>query len=307
MQTNILATLVDASTLNGWLTTERVLGILRASIVLVGAAGVAWGLRRAVVRLIGTHWSRQQVVVSRRVITYFVWGVAGTTALREVGFELSILLGAAGAVTFALGYASQKSISQLITGLFIIAEQPFVIGDTITVAGVTGEVLSIDLLSIKLRTGDNLFVRVPNEILLNGPVINNSHYTIRRLDIDLGVSYREDISRVSRVLFEVADKNPLCLEEPRPLFIFGGYGESSLKMQFCVWGRSAVFLDLKNSMYESIKKAFDAHGIEMPYPHRALVPGAGRDTLSLDLTRSAGPSEGPAQPRAQAAEKAVQG
>jgi small-conductance mechanosensitive channel len=283
---SVFSSVVDASTLNGWLTTERLFGILRAVILILVALVIAPLLRRAIIRILGSRWSRQQEAIARRVITYFVYGVAGITALREVGFDLSILLGSAGVVAFAVGYASQKSISQVITGFFIIAEQPFVLGDVITVAGTTGEVLSIDLLSIKLRTADNLFVRIPCEMLLNGPVINNSFYPIRRLDIEINVSYREDISRVSKVLYEVADKNPLVLEEPRPLFIFDRYASSSLKMLFCVWGRKETFLDTKNSMYEGIKRAFDAENIEMPYPHTALVPGAGAKSLAMSFTQS---------------------
>jgi small-conductance mechanosensitive channel len=137
-------------------------------------------------------------------------------------------------------------------------------------------------------------------MLLNGPVTNASHYAIRRLDIDLGVSYREDISRVSRILYEVASKNPLVLEEPKPLFMFNGYGESALKMQFCVWGRREVLLDMKNSMYEGIKQAFDAQGIEMPYPHRALVAGAGSDSLAVNIARAEAPAQEPSKNTTQA-------
>jgi small-conductance mechanosensitive channel len=278
---SVFSALGDAFTLNGFLTAARIADIARGLIVMLVAVMVAPLLRRGIVSVLGSRWTTQQVAICRRAVTYIVYGVAGLTALREAGFRLDFLLGSAGVVAFAVTYSSQKSLSQVITGIFIIIEQPFVLGDTITVAGITGEVLSIDLLSIKLRTADNLFVRVPSEMLLSGPVTNASHYTIRRLDIELGVSYREDISRVSRVLYAVADKNPLVLEEPKPLFSFSGYGESALKMQFCVWGRRESFLDMKNSMYEGIKKAFDAQGIEMPYPHTALVVGAGRESLAV--------------------------
>jgi len=286
---SIMSALVAFFTANGLLTKSLVGGIIRGLIVLAVATVVVPLLRRSILTVFGGRWTLQQSAIARRAITYIVYGAACLTALNEVGFDIKYLWGSAGVVAFAVTYSAQKSLSQVITGLFITMEQPFVVGDTITVAGVTGELLSIDLLSIKLRTADNLFVRVPSEMLLNGPVTNASHYTIRRLDIELSVSYREDISRVSRVLFAVADKNPLVLEEPKPLFIFGGYGESALKMQFCVWGRRESLLDMKNSMYEGIKKAFDAQGIEMPYPHTALVAGAGREALSVTVLN--GPQE----------------
>lgn len=280
---SIWTSLRGASTFNGWLTPTHAFGLFKAACILVVAATIAPTISRRLVQLIASRLSRQQHSITRRAVSYAIYGIGMLTALGQIGIDVTYLVGSAGIVAVGLAYASQKSVSQLISGVFIIAEQPFVIGDTITVAGTTGEVLSIDLLSTKLRTGDNLYVRIPNEMMLGGAVTNTSHYPIRRLDMDINVSYREDISRVSQVLFNVADKNPLGLEEPKPLFIFGGYGDSALKIQFCVWGRRENLLDLKNSMYEGIKKAFDAHGIEMPYPHTALVPGAGLEALKISM------------------------
>ena len=75
-------------------------------------------------------------------------------------------------------------------------------------------------------------------------------------------------------MHDIAEKNPLCLEEPKPLYIFQGYGESSLNIQFSVWAKRENFLDLKNSIYEEIKNAFDEHDIEIPFPHRTLYTGS---------------------------------
>ena len=141
-------------------------------------------------------------------------------AMRELGFSLAVIMGAAGVLTVALGFASQTTASNLISGLFLIGERSFEIGDLIRVGTTTGEVLSIDALSVKLRTFDNLFVRIPNESLIKSEVTTLTRFPIRRLDLLLGVAYKEDIGRVQKVLTEVADRNPLCLDEPPPLFIF---------------------------------------------------------------------------------------
>jgi small-conductance mechanosensitive channel len=85
-------------------------------------------------------------------------------------------------------------------------------------------------------------------------------------------------------LFEVADKNPLCLEEPKPLFIFQGFGDSSLNIQFSVWAKRENFLDLRNSLQLEIKAAFDENGIEIPFPHRTLYTGSATDPFPVYLT-----------------------
>jgi small-conductance mechanosensitive channel len=138
------------------------------------------------------------------------------SAMREMGFSLAVIMGAAGVLTVAIGFASQTTASNLISGLFLIGERSFEIGDIIKVGNTTGEVLSIDALSVKLRTFDNLFVRIPNETLIKSEVTTLSRFPIRRLDLQLGVAYKEDIEQVRKVLMAVADSNPLCLDEPSP-------------------------------------------------------------------------------------------
>lgn len=146
--------------------------------------------------------------------------------------------------------------------------------------------LAIDLLSVKLRTFDNLFVRIPNESLIKSEVTTLTRFPIRRLDIQVGVAYKEDLKKVRKVLNETAEKNPLCLEEPKPLYISQDFGESSLDIQYSVWAKRENFLDLKNSIQEEIKNAFDEHGIEIPFPHRTIYTGSVTDPFPITTIES---------------------
>jgi len=238
-------------------------------------------------KLMERRASKQNAMILRRVVFYTLLGIVVASALHQVGFKLGVLLGAAGILTVAIGFASQTSASNLISGLFVIAERPFVVGDIIRIENTTGEVLSIDLLSIKLRTFDNLYVRVPNESVIKSQITNLTHFPIRRIDMQIGVAYKEDMDKVKRVAAEVADKNPLCLEEPKPLYIFQGFGDSALTFQFSVWTKRENFLELKNSIHEEIKAAFDANGIEIPFPHRTLYTGAVTDPFPVRIVDGA--------------------
>lgn len=264
----------------GMFNGGQLFAALRALMVLGIAFLTTPVIRRAVIGVMVDHWSRQQIMLANRVTTYLCWGVAATTALRELGFEMGPLLGAAGIFSVAIGFASQTSFSNLISGMFLISEQAFVVGDNITVNGINGEVLAIDLLSVKMRTNDNLFVRVPNETMLKSFVTNFSRFPIRRLDMEICVAYREDVAQVKRILYQVAEHNPLGLDDPKPLFVFLGYGDSALRLQFSVWSKRESFIDLKNSMYDDVKVAFAKAGVDMPFPHRALVGTTG-EPLSL--------------------------
>ncbi|MDY0109432.1 MAG: mechanosensitive ion channel family protein [Candidatus Krumholzibacteria bacterium] len=272
------------------LSSETLSMIIRAFILVVLGLVVAGTVSRLLQRSLGKRLSIHHMRLLRRIAYYGLLTLFVASALRELGFSLALLMGAAGVLTVAVGFASQTSASNLISGLFLIGERPFTIGDIIKIGGTTGEVLSIDALSIKLRTFDNLFVRIPNETLIKSEVTNLTRFPIRRLDLPVGVAYKEDIGRVREVLLAVADQNPLCLDEPAPLFIFLGFGDSALDLQFSVWAKRENFLPLRNAIAAEIKAAFDTAGIEIPFPHRSLY--AGEATRPFPVQIVPGPAGG---------------
>jgi len=272
---------MDLSTLLDILTGPRAVQIFWAVLKLGGGLLLARLASRGAARLVAGSADTHQEILVRRVVFYGVAGLFVASALSELGVDLSILLGAAGILTVAIGFASQTSASNIISGLFLIGEKPFGVGDVIRVSGTVGEVLSIDLMSVKLRTFDNLFVRIPNETMIKTEVTNLMRFPIRRYDLQVGVAYNEDIREVRDVLMEVADANPLCLEEPAPLIIFQGYGDSALQHQFSVWAKTENYLELRNTIPVEVKEAFDERGIEIPYPHRTLYAGSATDPFPV--------------------------
>lgn len=252
---------------------RHVLTGMRAVLLLLTGLLVSHLLARFTVKLAKSMTTHHQVLL-KRLVYWLVLSLFLASVLKQLGFSLSVLLGAAGVLTVAIGFASQTSASNLISGLFLIGEKPFQLGDIIKVGETTGEVLSIDLLSVKLRTFDNLFVRIPNESLIKTQMTNMTRFPIRRFDLQVGVAYKENIKHVRELLLSVADNNPLSLDEPAPLFVFNGFGDSSLNIQFSVWTKRENFRDLRNSLQEEVKNAFDAAGIELPFPHRSLYAGS---------------------------------
>ena len=276
--------------------------------VLIAALGLL-ALRattRAVKQIVRSRFNAQGVMLIEKFVFYGGAALLLTMILGQMGFQLTALLGAAGIMGVAIGFASQASLSNVISGLFLISEKPMAVGDVITAGNVTGIVLSIDLLSVKLRTFDNRFARIPNEQLLKSELINFSRFPIRRFDINLGVAYKEDIGRVMDVLRDIADKNPFCLDEPEPLILFTNFGNSSLDLMFGVWFHVPDFLALRKSLMREIKERFDAEGIEIPFPHMTLYTGSVTDPFPVqvtgaDLLKQAAPASATGSPDASRA------
>lgn len=254
--------------------TSYVYTLIQAFILFVVGYFIAKAISSAVVKVAEKKMTTHGLFLLKRTIFYTLLGLFSLSALKHIGIDLTILLGAAGIFTVAIGFASQTSASNLISGLFLMIERPFSIGDVIKVGDNSGEVISIDLLSVKLRTFDNLFVRIPNESMIKSAVTTMTKFPIRRADLKLGIAYKEDIENVRDILLKIAEKNVICLEEPAPLFILTGFGESSVDIQFSVWSKRENFLALKNEMYQNIKKTFDEQGIEIPFPHVSLYVGS---------------------------------
>ncbi len=186
-------------------------------------------------------------------------------------------------LTVAIGFASQTSASNMISGLFLLVEKPFEIGDFIEVDATIGEVVAIDMLSVKLRTPDNLYVRIPNETLIKTRVVNRSRFPIRRLDLTVGIAYAEDVERVESLLLDLAEKNPVCLEEPKPFTLVTAFGPSSVDLQFSYWVPKEKVLEGRSGMMVAIKKTLDREGIEIPFPHTSVYAGSHSEPFRVQL------------------------
>ena len=256
--------------------TDRLSELLVALILCVVGFFLARLISNAFIRTIGARFNAHQRLVWRRGIFYFIFMLFVITSLKEAGFKLSVFLGAAGILTVALGFASQTSASNLISGLFLIGEGSFEVGDTIQITlirghTIEGEVISIDLLSVKLLTIDNIYVRLPNEQLIRAPVHNLSKFPIRRIPISLSINFNEDINKVREVLLDVADDYPLVLADPKPRVTVTAFGESSIELLFALWCKQDNFLRAKDEIHEMIRNRFVENQIEIPVPKIGFV------------------------------------
>ena len=262
-----------------FLTAERITLMIRVVLMLAIGIPLIGVILKVLRRIIKDKLEKQSEVMLVRTVKYTLVLLLLMMILNEFGFKISAILGAAGIFGVAIGFASQTSISNIISGMFLISEKPFLIGDVIEVNDKVGTVQSIDLLSIKLKTYDGRYVRVPNEAMIKNDVINLTRFDIRRAQLVVGVSFREDLHKVMAILQEIADTVPGGLKDPAPMLLLDGWGESRINIDFGVWTKTSNVFNMKNELIFAIKDRFDEEGIEIPFPRVSLYSGKGQPVL----------------------------
>lgn len=227
----------------GFFNTQRTEGVIRAALILAATIVAARLAGRWVRRVAASD--PQRALVFGRASSWAVFFLGLTAVFQELGFKLSVLLGAAGVLSVAIGFASQTTLSNLISGFFLFGERPFRVGDSIEVDGLSGEVLSIDVMATSLRTLDNRFVRIPNELLIKTKVVNQTRFPIRRLDVSFRVSPRDDFGPLRTRILDLVDRHPLCLAEPPPIVVVSELAMDSIAVQVSVWSETRAVAQLR--------------------------------------------------------------
>ena len=208
--------------------------------------------------------SEKVVMLAKKAVFYAGLVVLVLLVLNQLGIDLTAVLGAAGIAGIALGFAAQTSISNIISGIFLLSENAFSPGDVIKVGSVTGTILSIDLLSIKVRTFDNQFVRLPNEMLIKAELTNVTRFPLRRLDLRFTVGYDTDLAKLKDILLPIVGRVPQCLEEPEPFFQIQDYGSLGVSVLFGVWFARDDYLAVNNGLKTRLLPALKKEGITLP-------------------------------------------
>lgn len=240
--------------------------VFYALLVLGGAFLVNKLVYRLFLKRWEKKWGPHQAVLVRKLLAYVVYIVAFIWILGIFGVSLGSVLTALGLFTVAVGFAAQTSVSNLISGIFLLFDRPFLIGDAVDIGGQVGIVLSIDLLSTKMRTFDNIYIRIPNEVVLKSVIKNLSRFDIRRINVEVGISYSEDISKAKEVIMDFIKKSPLVLAEPEPIVMTSNLGDSSVNLKVMAWIRRVDYLKAIDGLTQGVKEALDKAGIEIPFP-----------------------------------------
>jgi small conductance mechanosensitive channel len=189
------------------------------------------------------------------------------TAAALLGFQVTSFVTILGASSITIGLALQGSLSNLAGGVLILILKPFDIGDYIIENSTKSEgtVVGIDIFYTKIRTIDNKIVVIPNGSLANTSIVNVTQLGERMVEIKVGIAYRENVSRVRRVLEETAFNSEYNIEEREIISFVDDFQESSVRFGLRFWVKSENYFKAKWAVTEAIKNRLEEEGITIPF------------------------------------------
>jgi small-conductance mechanosensitive channel len=194
--------------------------------------------------------------------------IALIAAAAQLGINVAAALAGLGVVGIAVGFAAQETVANMIAGFLVFWDRPFKIGDFITTQSQYGKVQEITMRTTRIRTMENTFVVIPNKQIIGDLLINHSMYGELRVNVPLGIAYKEKVAAAREVLMPVLLAVPGVLGNPAPRLVATGLGDSSVNLSARVWiSDASLEMDTTVAVVEACKLALDNAGIEIPFPH----------------------------------------
>lgn len=191
--------------------------------------------------------------------------------LARFGVQTASLVAALGAVTLAIGFALQGTLSNIAAGVMIIAFRPYSVGDWVEVGGVSGAVKDVNLFTTVLATGDNKKIIVPNGQAWGDIITNYSANPTRRVDFTFSIDYADDIDKAMEVIKATLAADERVHKDPAIFTAVAAHGGSSVDIAARVWVDTADYWGVHFDAMKNVKEAFDKNGISIPYPHQVNI------------------------------------
>ena len=202
---------------------------------------------------------------------YIILAFVLIAVLNRFGVETTSIVAMFGAATLAIGLALQGAMSNMAAGVMLMIFRPYKVGDFVDAGGRFGCVDEISLFTTTLGTFDNQQIILPNGKVWGEEIINHSHHPVRGVDMRYGVAYDQDLDKTRAVIMSVLDSHPHVLKDPAPFVEVETLNDSSVDFVVRPFCEGAHYFDLLYSIPEQMKKALDAAGIEIPFPHRKVI------------------------------------
>lgn len=198
-------------------------------------------------------------------VSVVLYSLLFVTALMILGVPATSFVAVLTTCAAAIGLALQGALSNFAGGIMILLFKPFKVGDYIEASGESGTVNEISVVYTEILTFDNERITIPNGTLTNSVIKNYSSEEFRRVDLKFRTSLDADVENVKKIIRKAVECNHMALDNPSPFVRLSEQGKSALSFDVRVWCKNADYWDVKYDTIESVKKAFDENGINVPH------------------------------------------
>lgn len=251
-----------------YVSWENLAKVVTSLIAILIFWAVYRGIRHLIKKAAEKTLQKKTVNYITKAVSYCFYVIIVMYILGLFGINFRAIWGAAGIAGVAIGFAAQTSVSNLISGIFVITDKAMKLGDYIEVDGIAGTVDSVGIISVKIRTPDNQIIRVPNSTIINSKLINYSTLKYRRYVFEISVDYSTDLDKAIEVLLSVPARCPTVITdktEYAPAAFCTTPGESGINMVLAVWCMKDQIIKTKGDVCLNAIKAFREAGINIPF------------------------------------------
>ena len=256
---------------------EGGVNLLTAVVILIAGFWFAGRVRVWTMRALG-RWPNMDEMLQNffgTIARYLVLTFTIVAVLAKFGVQTASLIAVLGAAGLAVGLALQGTLSNVAAGVMLIIFRPYKIGQYVDIGGTSGTVKDLNIFVTELVTPDNVQIIMPNGKAWGTVITNFSAHSTRRLDLTFGIDYDDDIDKAVQIILDVANADERVHKDPEPWVRLTNLGDSSVDLGVRLWCDAGNYWELKFHMLKSVKEAFDAGGISIPYPHSVEIQKAG--------------------------------
>ena len=203
-----------------------------------------------------------------KAVRWVILGLGFIWALTALEISIGPLFAVIGAAGFIIAFALQDSLGNFASGLMILGFKPYDVGDIVDAGGASGKVTSMNLVSTTIKTFDNRQMIVPNNKIWHDVIINVTADKVRRVDLEFGIGYGDDVDFTQTVLHDIVKNHPKVLADPAPTIKLHSLGDSSVNFICRPWVNTVDYWDVYWDITNTVKKRFDSEGISIPFPQR---------------------------------------
>lgn len=212
-----------------------------------------------------TNVDNAAIVFLRSLMRVLLYTIDFIITLSILNIPMTSIIAVISAAGLAVGLALQNSLSNLAGGFIILFSKPFKSGDFVETNSVSGKVESIGILYTKILTDDNKTIYIPNGSISDSTIVNYSEQPMRRVDLEFGISYSDDVERAKGIIMKLAGEHPLILKEPEPFARLGVQAEDSLQITVRLWVETQNYWQVKFDFTELVNQAFIDSNITIPF------------------------------------------